>query len=81
MSNATVRELNLPGLKCPMPVLRAKKMLATMKAGEKLRVISTDPHSLPDLAEFCRQTGHQLLEQHDDAAAATFTSIIARRAD
>ena len=55
--------LDLPGLECPMPVLKAKKALSGMAPGALLEVRSTDPHSHPDLAEFCRQTGHVLLSQ------------------
>lgn len=41
-----VVDLCLPGLNCPMPVLRAKKALAKMAGGTLLRVVSTDRHSL-----------------------------------
>lgn len=57
-----VVDLCLPGLNCPMPVLRAKKALAKMAGGTLLRVVSTDRHSLADLAEFCRQTGPRARE-------------------
>lgn len=65
-SEASSETLDIPGLACPMPVLKTKKRLAALAAGARLRVISTDPHSLRDLAEFCRQTGHALLEQHEE---------------
>lgn len=55
--------LDLPGVACPMPVLKAKKALAGMEPDQVLEVRSTDPHSIPDLAEFCRQTGHKVLSQ------------------
>jgi len=38
-------EIDTSGLKCPIPVLKAKKALRSMDAGETLRVISTDPSS------------------------------------
>ena len=76
-----VTELCLPGLSCPMPVLRAKKALAKMAGGELLRVVSTDPHSLPDLAEFCRQTGHELVSQKTREDRGEYASLIRRRAD
>ena len=49
----SVETLRLPGLSCPMPVLRAKKALAKMTPGAVLAVWSTDPHSTPDLSDFC----------------------------
>ena len=58
-----VTELCVLGEVCPMPILKAKKALAKMASGRHLRVVSTDPHSLPDLRQFCEQTGHVCLHQ------------------
>ena len=74
-------DLCLPGLCCPMPVLRAKKTLAKMAGGTFLRVVSTDRHSLADLAEFCRQTGHELVSQSVDETANEYITVIKRRLD
>ena len=71
-----VVDLCLPGLNCPMPVLRAKKALAKMAGGTLLRV-----DSLADLAEFCRQTGHELVSQNTDEAAGEYVTVIRRRED
>ncbi len=59
----TVEELDLSGLLCPLPVLRARKRLASMEPGEVLKVIATDPMSATDMAHFCNEQGHTLLEQ------------------
>ena len=76
-------ELRLPGLSCPMPVLKAKKALAKLEPAARLRVWSTDPHSAPDLSDFCRQTGHRLLGQTEVDAEGRkwFVSLIAHRED
>lgn len=58
-----VRTEDLSGLRCPMPILRTKKALAQMEAGTVLKVITTDPAAMDDLAVFCKQTGHALLAQ------------------
>lgn len=76
-----VTDLCLPGLNCPMPVLRAKKALAKLESNALLRVVSTDKHSLADLAEFCRQTGHTLVEQTTDEDKGEYTTLIRRRDD
>lgn len=55
-------QLDVKGLKCPMPMLRAKKALATLEAGDELTVFATDPGVQEDFAAFCRHTGHQLLQ-------------------
>lgn len=49
------------GLKCPMPVLRTKKALATMPAGAELLILSTDKNAPDDLIAFCKHTGHSFL--------------------
>ena len=51
------------GTKCPMPVLKTKKALAKMQAGDVLLVLATDPASVADLAQFAAQTGHKILAQ------------------
>lgn len=57
------RTEELYGLRCPMPILRTKKALAQMSAGQILKVITTDPAAVDDLAVFTKQTGHRLLAQ------------------
>jgi tRNA 2-thiouridine synthesizing protein A len=55
------RQIDVCGLKCPMPILRTKKALAEMGSGEVLEVLVTDPAAREDFAAFARQTGHTLL--------------------
>ena len=54
--------LDVCGLDCPMPLLKAKKALNELSAGALLRVIATDPGSERDFQTFSRQSGHALLE-------------------
>ncbi len=54
--------LDLKGLKCPMPLLKAKKALNELAPGALLRVIATDPGSERDFETFSMQSGHALLE-------------------
>ncbi len=54
---------DLRGLKCPLPVLRAKKRLATMPAGSRLWLETTDPLASIDIPAFCAEEGHALIEQ------------------
>ena len=60
------------GLSCPLPILRAKKALATLQSGQVLRVEATDPGSKQDLSAFARQTGNALLAQMDDGDVTVF---------
>lgn len=57
------KEYDASGLACPLPIVKTKKALADMSAGQVLRVTSTDPGSVCDMAAFAEQTGNQLLEQ------------------
>ena len=66
------RELDVKGLRCPLPILRAKKALAEMSSGEILRVLATDPGSAQDFEAFARQTGNQLLSQIDSGQVFEF---------
>ncbi len=57
------KEVDTRGLNCPLPILKAKKALAELQAGDLLKVLATDPGSLRDFQAFARQTGHELVEQ------------------
>ena len=54
--------LDVKGLNCPLPILRAKKALKDMPAGATLQVLATDPGAVKDFEAFCRTTGNALLE-------------------
>lgn len=71
------KELDVKGLNCPLPILRAKKALTDMTTGQTLRVVATDPGSVKDFAAFCKQTGNPLLST--DAAGNEFTFVIEKR--
>jgi tRNA 2-thiouridine synthesizing protein A len=71
--------LDVKGLNCPLPVLRANRALRTMPPGEKLRVLATDRAAVADFRAFCRETGHDLLAFAEEAGVFSFT--IRRRAD
>lgn len=59
--NQDTQTLDARGLNCPLPILRTKKTLAGMSAGEVLAITATDPGSLKDLDSFCSQTGNEML--------------------
>lgn len=52
---------DLRGLKCPLPVLKARKKLSRMPSGSELIVDTTDPLAGIDIPHFCREDGHILL--------------------
>jgi tRNA 2-thiouridine synthesizing protein A len=56
------KTLNLRGLKCPLPALRARKALSGMSADDVLVLECTDPLAAIDIPNLLRQTGDQLEE-------------------
>jgi tRNA 2-thiouridine synthesizing protein A len=59
------QELDARGLNCPLPILRAKKTLNGMAAGEVLKIMATDPGSVKDFQAFATQTGNQLVDSSE----------------
>jgi tRNA 2-thiouridine synthesizing protein A len=55
--------LDASGLTCPLPVLKARKLLIGMRPGEVLEVVTTDPMSVVDMPVFCAQAGHIILSE------------------
>jgi tRNA 2-thiouridine synthesizing protein A len=55
------QELDARGLNCPLPILKAKKALGGLEAGQVLRILATDPGSVKDFEAFANQTGNELL--------------------
>ena len=54
--------LDVSGLNCPLPVLKAKAALAPMSVGEVLKVVATHPDSQREFPSFCRLAEYDLLE-------------------
>jgi tRNA 2-thiouridine synthesizing protein A len=65
-------ELDARGLLCPLPVLKARKRLSTMRAGDILKVTATDPAARIDLPHYCRESGHTFLGEQRDGDAWIF---------
>ena len=58
--------LDTSGLNCPLPILKAKKALASLHSGQILCIIATDPGSVKDFRVFSKQGGHTLLESREE---------------
>ena len=69
MTNQT---LDMCGYACPMPILKTKQVLASMKSKEVIEVICTDQGSKKDFIAFCNQLGHKLLSQRDEGNKIIF---------
>ncbi len=62
-------EIDLSGLQCPMPLLKAKLALNGMESAQVLKVVATDPGSEKDFHMFADQTDHQILDFRKDESA------------
>jgi tRNA 2-thiouridine synthesizing protein A len=58
-------EIDTSGLNCPLPLLKAKKALSTMQAGQRLRLIATDRAAFIDIPVYCEISVHQLIDSSE----------------
>ena len=65
--------LDARNLKCPLPVLRARKAMKEVAAGGLLKVLATDPGAPQDFVHFCRATGHELVESTESGGIYNIT--------
>ena len=64
--------LDARGLRCPLPVLRARKAMQKLAPGQVLQLIATDPGTRADVQAFCGATGHELLDSHEAGGEFTY---------
>ena len=70
--------LDVKGLNCPLPILRAKKALKDLPRNGTLEVLATDPGAVSDFEAFCRTTGNELVEH---SSAGGFFRFLIRRSE
>jgi tRNA 2-thiouridine synthesizing protein A len=69
--------LDLKGLKCPLPALKARKALKSVPPGGELEVLCTDPMAAIDIPNLVRETGDEVVRQ---AANDGVLSFVIRKA-
>jgi TusA-related sulfurtransferase len=81
---AEVRTVDARGLKCPMPIVKAKKEIDTIAVGEVLKVVATDPGSILDFQGWVKTAArYELVSQEqstDEQGRATFVHLLRRKA-
>jgi len=65
-------ELDTSGLNCPLPLLKTKKALLTMQAGERLRVIATDRGAFIDIPVYCEMSNNTLIDTSETGKRLIF---------
>ena len=66
------KELDARGPACPMPIVKTKKALSGMEAGQVLKIVATDSGSVSDMQAFAEATGHQLLSSQTQGKEYVF---------
>ncbi|MEP3439894.1 MAG: sulfurtransferase TusA family protein [Sulfitobacter sp.] len=61
-SRCMIHDLDATGLLCPLPVLKARKRLAGLAPGDRLRLRADDPAAVIDVPHYCAESGHMLIE-------------------
>lgn len=64
--------LDAKGLVCPLPVLRARRVMKALMPGDILEIHATDPAARLDVPHFCDATGNELIETRQDGEILIF---------
>lgn len=72
----TTTKMDLKGLNCPLPVLRANKKMKELMAGDVLEIDVTDPAAPKDFETYSETTGHALISSVE--ADGVFTISLAK---
>lgn len=77
------RRLDVRGTKCPVPIVRAKKEVDTMKAGDVLEVLATDPGSVSDFQGWAKTSKLAVLREQrtekDQTGREVYIHVLERR--
>ncbi len=78
-----LRKLDVRGAKCPMPIVKAKKELDSMAAGDVVEVMATDPGSVPDFQGWARTHKLALLREQrtekDETGREVYVHVVERK--
>ena len=66
------QEIDARSLLCPLPVLKARKRLKSMGAGQVLKLVADDPAAVIDVPHFCNEQGYVLIEVVSDGGARQY---------
>lgn len=65
MVENNIQILDLRGLKCPMPVLKATRSMKSLASDDEIWLETTDPLAVIDIPAFCNENGHTLLQTEE----------------
>jgi tRNA 2-thiouridine synthesizing protein A len=77
------RRLDVRGTKCPVPIVRAKKEIDGMQAGDVLEVLATDPGSMSDFQGWAKTSKLAVLKvqrtEKDETGREVYVHVLERR--
>jgi tRNA 2-thiouridine synthesizing protein A len=77
------RQLDVRGAKCPVPIVRAKKEIDLMQAGDVLEVLATDPGSVSDFQGWAKTSKLAVLREQrtekDPTGREIYVHVLERR--
>jgi tRNA 2-thiouridine synthesizing protein A len=77
----TEKIIDLRGLRCPLPALKARKILATLSPGDRLVLECTDPLAAVDIPNLIRETRDVIEETRESDGLVVFHIRKAGRAN
>lgn len=67
-----IETIDARGLLCPLPVLKLRKRLKPLAAGQSLELLADDPAAMVDVPHFCNESGHELVSVTERAACHAY---------
>jgi tRNA 2-thiouridine synthesizing protein A len=78
-----LKQLDVRGAKCPIPIVKAKKEMDALAPGDQLEVIATDPGSMPDFVGWAKTAKHALLKgqriEKDETGRELYIHLLERK--
>ena len=78
-----LKQLDVRGAKCPIPIVKAKQQIDAMTPGDQLEVVSTDPGSMPDFVGWAKTAKNALLKgqrtDKDDTGRDVYIHLLERK--
>jgi tRNA 2-thiouridine synthesizing protein A len=68
----SITVVDTKGLNCPLPILRLRRAIKAVAAGEMLQLLATDPGAVGDVQSFCKLSGNELVDWSDSGGVLTF---------
>jgi len=72
MSRRSASTVDAQGLRCPLPLIKAKLHAEGLPPGAVFTLISTDPETPVDLRAWCHDSGHEIIAEYEDAGRFEF---------